>query len=510
MGSIISGDRQQSDAGILIDARRLATCLAQAGIGAGDTVALVMRNDIAFITASVAANLLGATAVPVNWHFSASEAAYVIRDCAARAIILHADLWRSLSPDLPEDLVAGKLLIAVQTPPELAAAYRLAPQDCTVPEGVTDLAQVLRDSAPMPADRPDQKPQPVTAMIYTSGTTGNPKGVRRLGPSVPSKEGYGRIFQDGLRTLLPTPLYHSAPNRFGVMTYFCGGDLVLMPRFDAEETLRLIAEHRITAMFIVPTMLIRLLKLPQAVKDRYDLSSLSDVICAGAPCPFEVKRQIIDWWGPCFYEFYGSTETSALTWCNSAEALAKPGTVGRAVSNATLKIIDENGAECPRGTAGEIYGWLHGNADFTYHNRPQDRADVERDGLITSGDIGYLDDDSYLFLSDRKRDMIIAGGVNIYPARIEDAILQLPGVVDVAVFGIPHPEMGEAICAVVAPEPGVTLEADSLRAALSGRIARYMLPQVIVIDPAMPRDASGKVNKRKLRDQYWSGTGRAI
>ena len=506
MGSIISGARQHTETDVLDDARRLATCLALAGIGSGDTVALVMRNDIAFITASVAANLLGATAVPVNWHFSASEAAYVIRDCAARAIILHADLWRSLAPDLPPDLVAGKLLIGVRTPPELAAAYRLAPQNCTVPDGITDLAQVLRDTAPMPAD----KPVPVTAMIYTSGTTGHPKGVRRLGPSIPSKDGYGRIFQPGLRTLLPTPLYHSAPNRFGVMTFFCGGELVLMPRFDAEDTLRLIEKHRITAMFIVPTMLIRLLKLPAEIKDRYDLSSLSDVVCAGAPCPFEVKRGIIDWWGPCFYEFYGSTETSALTWCTSAEALEKPGTVGRAVASATVKILDETGAECPPGVPGEVYGRLHGNADFTYHNRPQDRADVERDGLITSGDIGYLDEDGYLFLSDRKRDMIIAGGVNIYPAHIEEAMLQLPGVVDVAVFGIPDPEMGEAICAVVAPESGVSLETDNLHAALSGQIARYMLPKVIVIDPDMPRDASGKVNKRKLRDQYWSGTGRAI
>jgi len=505
-GTITSGARVMTEAEVLQGARRLATRLAQAGIGAGDTLALVMRNEIAFLTASVAANILGATAVPVNWHFSAAEATYVIRDCDARALIVHADLWRRLAPDLPAELLVGKTVIAVETPPELAAAYGVPADLVRVPEGVEDLQQNLRDCAPMAAD----KPVPLTAMIYTSGTTGNPKGVRRLGPSLPNKHGYGAIFKPGVRTLLPTPLYHSAPNRFGVMTFFCGGDLVLMPRFDAEELLRLIEAHRITAMFIVPTMLVRLLKLPPEIRARYDVSSLSDVVCAGAPCPPEVKRGIIAWWGECLYEFYGSTETGALTWCSSAEALERPGTVGRAVPSGTVKVFDEQGRECPPGVAGEVFGRLSDYADFTYHKRAEDRGAVEHEGLITSGDIGHLDADGYLFLSDRKRDMIIAGGVNIYPAHIEAAVLTFPGVVDVAVFGIPDAEMGEAICAILAPEPGQSLDEDALRAHLEGRIARYMLPKVVVVDPDLPRDASGKVNKRKLRDRYWSDTGRAI
>lgn len=506
-GTVISGDRRQDAAGLLEDAGRLASRLAQAGVGADDTVALILRNDIAFITASVAANMLGATAVPVNWHFTAPEAAYVIADCDARAVIVHADLWRRIAPDLPADLLAGKLVIVVPTPPELAAAYRVSPEDGTAPQGAESLDAILQSCLPLSVE----KPAPRTAMIYTSGTTGNPKGVRRLGTSVPSKYGYSAIFKPGVRTLLPTPLYHSAPNRFGVMTFACGGDLVVMPRFDPEELLRLVERHRITAMFIVPTMLVRLLKLPPEVRARYDVSSLSDVVCAGAPCPFEAKRGIIEWWGPCFHEFYGSTETGALTWCTSAEALDRPGTVGRAVPDATIKVYDEAGQECPPDTPGEVFGRLSGNADFTYHKRPEDRAAVEHEGLITSGDIGYLDADGYLFLSDRKRDMIIAGGVNIYPAHIEEAILTCPGVVDVAVFGIPDDEMGEAICAVVAPQPGgPAVDEATLRAHLSDRIARYMLPREIVIDPALPRDASGKVYKRKLRDRYWSDTGRAI
>lgn len=497
---VVSGARQVPGAAVLDDARRLATRLRDAGVGQGDRVAILMRNDIAFMTATLAATLLGAVAVPVNWHFTASEAAYVIDDCDARALVIHADLQHRLGPQFPPGLLDRLLVIVVDVPEEIAAAY------CIPPAGFETLSGVIATCSPWDGETPP----PLMAMLYTSGTTGNPKGVLRLGRSTPNRHGYNGIFDAGARVLLPTPLYHSAPNRFAVMTFHEKGTLVLMPRFDPEETLRLIARHRITAMFIVPTMFVRLLKLPEAVRARYDLSSLRDVVCAGAPCPAEVKRAMLDWWGDCIYEFYGSTETGAMTWATPQDARDRPGTVGRPLPPARLMIVDDAGNPCPPGVPGEVYGRLATMAEFTYHKRPEDRAAIDRDGLITSGDVGYLDADGYLFLSDRKRDMIVAGGVNIYPAQVEAAILECPGVLDVAVFGIPDDDLGETVCAVIAPEPGQALTEAALRDFLAGRLAKYMQPRRIVLDPDMPRDASGKVYKRKLREKYWAGTGRSI
>lgn len=503
---ITSGARQMPGDAVMDEAFHLASRFKHAGIGSDDRVAIIMRNDIAFLVATFAATALGAVAVPVNWHFTARDIAYVIEDCDARALVIHADLLRDLGPAFPPGLLDRLLVIAVDVPDEVASAYGIPVDACRAPAGAETLADIVATSPAWQGPRPEQ----MSAMLYTSGTTGHPKGVLRLGKSLPNREGYNGIFNADMRVLLPTPLYHSAPNRFAISTYYAGGELVLMPRFDPEETLRLIERYRITGMFIVPTMFIRLLRLPEDVRARYDVSSLSDVVCAGAPCPPEVKRAMLDWWGPCIYEFYGSTETSALTWATPDDARARPGTVGRKVPSATLAIYDEAGNVCPPNVPGEIYGRLSTVADFTYHKRPDDRAAVERDGLITSGDIGYLDEDGYLFLSDRKRDMIIAGGVNIYPAQIEAAILECPGVIDAAVFGMPDDDLGEAVCAVVAPAPGSGVTEAALRRFLTGHLAKYMHPRKIVLDPDMPRDASGKVYKRKLRDRYWRDTGRAI
>ncbi|WP_333826497.1 AMP-binding protein [Pararhodobacter sp.] len=504
--SVVSGARQVPGAAVLDDARRLATRLRAADVGQGDRVVLLMRNDITFVTGTLAATALGAVAVPVNWHFTAREVAYVIDDCDAKALIIHADLLHRLGPQFPPGLLDRRLVIAVDVPEDIAAACHIPPEDCRPPAGSETLSEVIASCSPWDGETPP----PSMAMLYTSGTTGNPKGVLRLGPSTPNRQGYNGIFDAGARVLLPTPLYHSAPNRFAVMTFHEKGTLVLMPRFDPEETLRLIERHHITTMFIVPTMFVRLLKLPEAVRVRHDLSSLRHVVCAGAPCPPEVKRAILDWWGPCIYEFYGSTETGAMTWATPADARERPGTVGRALPSARLMILDDAGNPCPPGVPGEIYGHLSTMAEFTYHKCPEGRAAIERNGLITSGDVGYLDADGYLFLSDRKRDMIIVGGVNIYPAQIEAVILECPDVLDVAVFGVPDEDLGEIVCAVIAPEPGRALTEAALRDFLAGKLAKYMQPRRIVLDPDMPRDASGKVYKRKLREKYWTGAGRSI
>jgi long-chain acyl-CoA synthetase len=274
--------------------------------------------------------------------------------------------------------------------------------------------------------------------------------------------------------------------------------------------LRLIEAERIDTIFMVPTMFIRLVKLPEVVRGTYDVSSLRHVIHAAAPCPADVKRAMIAWWGPVIYEFYGSTEAGAVTFASSEDALKKPGTVGRIAPGAELRFLGENGRLLPPGEIGEIFSRIAENPEFTYQNEPDKRTEIERDGFITSGDVGYIDQDGYVFICDRKRDMVISGGVNIYPAEIEAVLHATPGVQDCAVFGIPDAEFGEALMAVVEPQPGLTLDAADLRSRLKALLADYKVPRHIEIRSDLPREDSGKIFKRRLRDPYWDKTGRRI
>jgi long-chain acyl-CoA synthetase len=260
----------------------------------------------------------------------------------------------------------------------------------------------------------------------------------------------------------------------------------------------------------VPTMFIRLMKLPEPVRRKYDMSSLRHVIHAAAPCPADVKGAMIEWWGPVIYEFYGSTESGAVTFANSEDALKKPGTVGKIAPGAELRFVGDDGRLLPQGEIGEIYSRIAASPDFTYHNKTEKRAEIERDGFITSGDVGYIDADGYVFLCDRKRDMVISGGVNIYPAEIEAVLHGLPGVHDCAVFGIPDAEFGEALMAVVEPQPGVRLDVADIRSRLKTSLADYKVPKHVEIQAELPREDSGKIFKRRLRDPYWERAGRRI
>jgi long-chain acyl-CoA synthetase len=257
-------------------------------------------------------------------------------------------------------------------------------------------------------------------------------------------------------------------------------------------------------------MFIRLMKLAEAVRRKYDISSLRHVIHAAAPCPPDIKRAMIEWWGPVIYEFYGSTESGAVTFATSEDALRKPGTVGRITPGAELRFIGDDGRLLPPGEVGEIFSRIAGNPDFTYHNKPDKRTEIDRDGFITSGDVGYFDEDGYVFICDRKRDMVISGGVNIYPAEIEAVLHAVPGVHDCAVFGIPDAEFGEALMAVIEPQPGVTLDAMDIRRHLKATLADYKVPKHIDIRAELPREDSGKIFKRSLRDPYWEKAGRRI
>src|SRR5665213_3521465 len=377
---------------------------------------MLMRNDIAFLEAAYAAMRLGAYGVPVNWHFKPEEIQYVLKDSGSSVLIGHADLLHPLRGTIP----SGVTVLSVPTPPEILRSYRIDPDHLATPDFATDLESWLEQQRPY--DGPPV-PQPQN-MIYTSGTTGNPKGVRRQAPTPEQTLASERMrallygLEPGVRALLPGPLYHSAPNSFGLRSGRLGGALVLMPRFEPEEFLRLIEEERIDTIFMVPTMFIRLMKLPETTRRKYDMSSLRHIIHAAAPCPADVKRAMIEWWGPIIYEFYGSTESGAVTFANSEDALKKPGTVGKISAGAELLFIGDDGKVLPQGEIGEIYSRMAGNPDFTYHNKPEKRVEIERDGFITSGDVGYIDEDGYVFICDRKRDMVISGGVNIYPAEI--------------------------------------------------------------------------------------------
>jgi long-chain acyl-CoA synthetase len=505
---VVSGGRRRSHAEVADRAERIAGGLQRRGVRQGDSVCILMRNDIAFIEAAYAAMRLGAYAVPVNWHFKPEEISYVLKDSGTSVLIGHADLLHQLRYSIPP----GLAVLSAPTPPEIRENYPIPPDRLATPDFADDLEAWLEQQPPY--DGP-LLPQPQN-MIYTSGTTGNPKGVRRNAPtpeqSAAAEAMRGMIFglKPGARALLPGPLYHSAPNGFGLRAGRLGGALVLMPRFDPEALLRLIQDERIDTIFMVPTMFIRLMKLPEDVRRKYDLSSLRHVIHAAAPCPADVKRAMIEWWGPVIYEFYGSTESSAVTFASSEDALNKPGTVGRIAPGAELRFVGDDGRLLAPGEIGEIYSKIAGNPDFTYHNKPEKRAEIERDGFITSGDVGYIDADGYVFICDRKRDMVISGGVNIYPAEIEAALHAIAGVHDCAVFGIPDDEFGEALMAVVEPQGGVTLDTATIRAELRLALADYKVPKHVEILKDLPREDSGKIFKRRLRDPYWEKAGRRI
>jgi len=473
-------------------AARAAAGLRALGVGEGDAIALLLRNDIAFFEATFAARHLGAYPVPINWHFTADEAGYIMHNSGAKVVIAHDDLLpiaRAVTP-------AVQTVLAVATPPEIAAAYNVS----AGPREPRERAWDDLIAAHRPDSNPSTKPRP--SMIYTSGTTGRPKGVRRepFDPNAPTPAagpwGFGDPAQ--ITVLMNGPMYHSAPNFYGVGAFARGADIVLQARFDAEEMLALIERHRITHMHIVPTMFVRLLRLPDAVRARYDLGSLRHVVHGAGPCTPAVKQAMIAWWGPVIHEYYGSTETGLATWLRSEEALRKPGSVGRAMDNVEIAVFNVAGERASPGETGDIYIRPSG-PDFTYLGLDERRREIGRDGFVTVGDIGYLDPDGYLFLCDRKNDMIISGGVNIYPAEVEQALAGMPGVRDCAVFGLPDAEYGERVHACVQADPGAALTEADVRAWLTPLVARYKIPSEIEFVADLPREDSGKIFKRMLR-----------
>jgi len=493
------GSRFSSYRDLFGRALRATRGLHELGIGGGDRVALLLRNSLEFLEASIATVPLGASAVPLNWHWRGDEIAYVLSDSGAKALVVHADLWPAIAPSVPD----GIALIVVPT----AEGPVEDP-----PTGALLWPDWLAGHEPW-AQAPETGP---ASIIYTSGTTGRPKGVVRAQPTESQREQAQAMLAEIFklapqeRTVIPAPMYHTAPNVYALAAAIRGMDMTIMTNFDAEEFLRIVADHRVTVVQMVPTMFVRLLALPGQVRSRYDLSSLRWVVHAAAPCPPDVKLAMIEWLGPIVGEYYGGTETGPVTFCTSEEWLAHPGTVGRPLERAVVKVLDADGNELPAGQSGEIYMWLDVWPDFSYAGDEEKRRSVERDGLVSCGDIGYLDADGYLYLNDRRSDMVISGGVNIYPAEIEACLLAMPGVRDCAVFGVPDDEFGEALAAYVEPEDGAPLSEESVREHVRSRLAAYKTPSLVEFRDSLPREDSGKIFKRRLRDPYWAGRERAI
>ncbi len=486
------GAEEVSYAELFGAALRATAGLAALGVGAGDRVALLLRNSLEFLEASIATVPLGASAVPINWHWRGEEIAHVLSDSGAKTLVLHADLWPSVAEHVPAD-VAPVVVGSGEVPGARSWNEWMAGEPW----------QEAPESAPV-------------SIIYTSGTTGKPKGVVREQSSEEKREAsralLAELFQlgEGERTVIPAPMYHTAPNVYSLACALLGMDMTIMERFDAEEFLRIVQEQRVTVVQMVPTMFVRLLALPEEVRRSYDTSSLRWIVHAAAPCPPDVKRAMIDWLGPIVAEYYGGTETGPVTYCTSEEWLAHPGTVGRPLGSARVKVVGEDGAELPPGESGEIYAWLDLFPDFTYEGDDGKRRSVEHEGLISVGDVGYLDAEGFLFLNDRRSDMVISGGVNIYPAEIEACLLALDGVRDCAVFGVPDEEFGEALAAHVELDEGASLAEEDVRAHVRAHLAGYKTPKVVVFEDSLPREDSGKIFKRRLREPYWAGLERAI
>jgi acyl-CoA synthetase (AMP-forming)/AMP-acid ligase II len=480
---IVAGGRTVSYGELYARSQRVAALLYDAGLRRGDGVALVLPNRPEFLEITWGCQLSGLYYSAINTHFTSDEVAYVIEDSEAKAVFADtgADIRFNVGGDGPDWSSYEEVLATAGDPPPISDG---------------------------------------SEMLYSSGTTGRPKAVRRPLP----EDGRGSWAQKvleytltqryGMTTssvyLSPAPLYHAAGVNYTMAVQRVGAASIVMPRFDAEEVLRLVETHRVTHAQFVPTMFVRMLKLPEAVRERYDVSSLECVIHAAAPCPVDVKHRMMKWFGPIIHEYYGGTEGFAGTTIGPEEWLAHPGSVGKPMT--AVHVIGDDGAECATGESGQLY--FEGGPSFEYFKDPAKTASVsDEHGWRTLGDMGYVDEDGYLYLTDRSTFTIVSGGVNIYPQEAENLLVMHPKLVDAAVFGVPNEEFGEEVKAVVQPADGVAagpeLEAE-LIAYCRAHLAAYKCPRTVEFEADLPRDPNGKLYKRRIRERYWQGRSSRI
>ena len=467
------------------------------GLRRGDHIAFLMENTIAFMEICWAAQRSGLYYTAISRYLTADEIAYIVKDCGAKVLITTPKCADAVIP-----LKAGAAGTTFFMTGEVREGFRSWDKE-TAKQPKTPIAD---ESAGFD-------------MLYSSGTTGRPKGVKRVAAetsiSVPNAflkllcvDMYGMSSESIY--LSPAPLYHAAPLRFNMMVGVLGGTSIVMEHFDAEEYLALVEKYRVNVSQLVPTMFVRMLKLPDDVRARYNVSSLKSAIHAAAPCPVEVKARMIGWWGPIILEYYAGSEGNGVTVSNSQEWLTHRGTVGRAVVG-KIKILDDDDNELPVGQIGAVY--FAEGPQFAYHNDPdKTKCAYNARGWSSIGDVGYLDDEGFLYLTDRKAYMIISGGVNIYPQETEDILISHPAVADVAVFGVPNEEMGEEVKAVVQPHDmamvGKALEADLILFCRK-HLSPIKCPKSVDFEAELPRTPTGKLVKRHLRDRYWPSIKKA-
>jgi long-chain acyl-CoA synthetase len=485
---------------------RAAHLLRAAGLRRGDHIAVFMENGIRMLEIEGGAERTGLCYTLINTYLAPDEVAYIVGNSTSRVLFSSAARQpvaaaaAAMCPHLQRMFMAGPVLAAADAPPDGWESYEAAIAGC-------------------PADPvPDESLG--AAMLYSSGTTGQPKGILRELPEISPSDPLPVMefvramfgFRPGMIYLNPAPLYHSAPQASVSASLRLGATVVVMEHFDAEQWLALVERYRVTHCQMVPVMFNRLLHLPDEVRARYDTSSLECIVHAAAPCPVHVKQAMIEWLGPIITEYYGATEANGFTFCDSAQWLAHPGTVGQPILGELL-ILDENGDECPTGTDGTI--WFRGATAFQYFHDPAKTAEGRRaDGMTsTVGDVGHVDADGYLYLTDRKSYMIISGGVNIYPQETENLLSAHPAVLDVAVIGVPNEDLGEEVKAVVQlvdPDSAGPELARELIDYCRSRLTHFKCPRTVDFVAELPRYPTGKLYKRVLRDAYWAGHQTAI
>lgn len=474
-------------------ANRLAHLFRRHGLNRLDHYGIFMENNARYVECCSAGERSGLYYTCINSYLKEDELAYLVDNCEARVLITSSSR-RAVAEAALAHCPKVDLALIVDAPSDAIFT--------NIDEATSGLPET-----------PVADPALGTPMLYSSGTTGRPKGILRPLPEQPPEQQlplYDFLlalwrYREDMIYLSPAPLYHSAPQAAVALTIRMGGTVIVMERFDPERYLALVEEHRVSHTQLVPTMFSRMLKLPEAARARHDLSSLEIAIHAAAPCPVRVKEQMIDWWGPIIHEYYGATEGLGFTACDSEEWLAHRGSVGRVLLG-DLHILDEAMQPCPRGTPGTI--WFKTATPFEYFNDPErTREALSPDGTMsTVGDVGYVDEDNFLYLTDRATFMIVSGGVNIYPQECEDLLITHPKVADAAVFGVPNEDLGEEVKAVVQAMPGVetgaAFEAELL-AFCQQHLARQKCPRSVDFEAELPRLPTGKLYKRLLRDRYW-------
>ena len=469
---------------------QLAQLFRSRGLEAGDHIAVLLDNHPRYLEVCWSAQRSGLYFTPINWHLGAEEAGYILRDCGARGLVT-SGRFSALMSAMGSDLDGVEVRLSL---------------DSGIP-GFDDYDTALEafPSEPVPDETEG------AFMFYSSGTTGRPKGIKRPLSGAPfgtpsALQGllgglYG--FDDQTRYLCPAPLYHAAPMGWSMGTQSLGGTVYVLEKFDAVTALRTIEKERLSHAQFVPTHFVRMLKLPDKERSAHDISSLRTAVHAAAPCPVEVKQRMMDWWGPIIYEYYAGSEGNGFCAIGPEDWLTHPGSVGQSMRG-PVHIVGDDGDELPAGEIGQI--WFEGAERFEYHGAPAKTAEAwDARGWSTLGDVGYLDDDGFLYLTDRVSHMIISGGVNIYPQEVEDTLLLHPGVADAAVIGVPDPEMGEAVKAVIQPANAADANealANELIAFCRERIAHFKCPRSVDFTDELPRLPTGKLLKRKLRDQY--------